>query len=119
MQAAFFKQTDLLRPNGLRDFGGVSGVSREQIRLLKHPTSTTSSNPAKEDAGYYTTTESMSARQYILFSQPFARRTMLLRCLTTTKTAIAVATPRRSGVAGTNHTIVPSVAAASIDPSDM
>ena len=30
-------QTDLLRPNGLRDFEAVSGVSREQIRLLKPP----------------------------------------------------------------------------------
>ena len=31
------EQTDLLRPNGLRDFEAVSGVSREQIRLLKPP----------------------------------------------------------------------------------
>ena len=30
----FNEQTDLLTPNGVRDSGGVSGVSREQIRLL-------------------------------------------------------------------------------------
>ena len=29
------KQTDLLTPNGVRDSRMVSGVSREQIRLLK------------------------------------------------------------------------------------
>ena len=29
------KQTDLLTPNGVRDLGNVSGVSREQIRVLK------------------------------------------------------------------------------------
>ena len=29
------KQTDLLTPNGARDSKNVSGVSREQIRLLK------------------------------------------------------------------------------------
>ena len=29
------EQTDLLRPNGLRDSVAVCGVSREQIRLLK------------------------------------------------------------------------------------
>ena len=32
------KQTDLLIPNGVRDSGNVSGVSREQIRLLKAKT---------------------------------------------------------------------------------
>lgn len=32
--AVYGKQTDLLRPNGLRDSGKVSDVSREQIRLL-------------------------------------------------------------------------------------
>ena len=29
------KQADLLTPNGARDSGIVSGVNREQIRLLK------------------------------------------------------------------------------------
>ncbi len=33
MLAAFYKQTDLLTPNGVRVPPAVSGVSREQIRL--------------------------------------------------------------------------------------
>ena len=39
MGDVFFKQTDLLTPNGVRDSPAVSGVSREQIRLLISPES--------------------------------------------------------------------------------
>ena len=34
----FVQHTDLLRSNDLRDFGNVSDVSREQIRVLPYPT---------------------------------------------------------------------------------
>ena len=38
------KHTDLLTPNGVRDFGKVSGVSREQIRVLTTQSSFTQQN---------------------------------------------------------------------------
>ena len=64
--AAFSKQTDLLTPNGVRDPEKVSGVSREQIRLLKSPYIYDLTNPAEEEQFVEKCKEHLIAQMHFL-----------------------------------------------------